>query len=161
HGAGAKQLVPVDRPQPADIRRKHLRREGFGLHRTDASRIPIGDQPFLRAGLSDQPGSEMMMAKALHRTLVATALLAGIASLGEPQRAPDWAAVDRYVAQAARDWHVPALAIAVVKDGELVFARGYGVLETGKNQRADEHTRFAIGSTTKAMTSAGLAMLVD
>jgi len=75
--------------------------------------------------------------------------------------APDWAAFDRYVAQAAHDWKVPALAIAVVKDDSLVFAKGFGVLEIGKNQPADEHTRFAIGSTTKAMTSASLAMLVD
>ena len=66
---------------------------------------------------------------------------------------PDWKAFDRYVAQAARDWRVPALAIAVVKDDSLVFATGYGT--------ANEHTRFAIGSTTKAMTSASLAMLVD
>src|SRR5439155_15002414 len=68
-------------------------------------------------------------------------------------QSPDWAAFDRYVAQAAKDWRVPALAIAVVKDDSLVFAKGYGT--------ADTHTRFAIGSTTKAMTSAGLAMLAD
>ena len=74
---------------------------------------------------------------------------------------PDWAAFDRYVAQAAKDWKVPALGIAVVKDDSLVFAKGYGVLEVGKSQAANEHTRFAIGSTTKAMTSASLAMLVD
>ncbi len=56
---------------------------------------------------------------------------------------------------------VPALAIAIVKDDSLVFAKGYGVLEIGKSAPANEHTRFAIGSTTKAMTSASLAMLVD
>jgi CubicO group peptidase (beta-lactamase class C family) len=87
-------------------------------------------------------------------------LLAATAAVGA-QSAPDWAAFDRYVAQAARDWRVPAFAIAVVKDDSLVFAKGYGVLEVGTTRRADEHTRFAIGSTTKAMTSAGLAMLVD
>lgn len=75
--------------------------------------------------------------------------------------APDWAAFDRYVAQAARDWHVPGLAIAVVSNDSLVFARGYGVAEVGKPAPATEHTRFAIGSTTKAMTSAALGMLVD
>ncbi|HEV8496322.1 MAG TPA: serine hydrolase [Gemmatimonadaceae bacterium] len=73
----------------------------------------------------------------------------------------DWRAFDKYVEQAARDWHVPALAIAVVKDDSLVFAKGYGVIEIGKPTRADEHTRFAIGSTTKAMTSVSLGMLVD
>ena len=77
------------------------------------------------------------------------------------QAKPDWAAFDKFVAQAQRDWRVPALAIAVVKDDSVVFMKGYGVLETGKPTPANEHTRFAIGSTTKAMTSAGLAMLVD
>jgi CubicO group peptidase (beta-lactamase class C family) len=76
-------------------------------------------------------------------------------------RSPDWAAFDRYVQRAARDWHVPGLAIAVVSGDSLVFARGYGVAEQGKPARATEHTRFAIGSTTKAMTTAALAMLVD
>ena len=43
----------------------------------------------------------------------------------------DWRAFDKYVEQAAHDWHVPALAIAVVKDDSLVFAKGYGVIEIG------------------------------
>ena len=105
----------------------------------------------------------------MSRTLTAAVLCCAAGSLaaqsGSSMRAaggsPDWAAFDRYVAQAARDWRIPGMAIAVVKDDSLVFARGYGVLETGTSRRADEHTRFAIGSTTKAMTSAGLAMLVD
>lgn len=79
----------------------------------------------------------------------------------QAQQAPDLAAFDQYVARAARDWHVPGLAIAVVKDDSLVFAKGYGVIEIGKPAPVTEHTRFAIGSTTKAMTTAALAMLVD
>jgi CubicO group peptidase (beta-lactamase class C family) len=77
------------------------------------------------------------------------------------QAKPDWAAFDKYVAKAAADWRVPALAIAVVKDDSVVFAKGYGVLQKGTSQPANEHTRFAIGSTTKAMTAASIAMLVD
>src|SRR5260221_206556 len=77
------------------------------------------------------------------------------------QGAPDFAAFDRYVDKAVRDWKAPGLAIAVVKDDSLVFAKGYGAIELGKPARVNEHTRFAIGSTTKAMTSAALAMLVD
>ncbi len=82
-------------------------------------------------------------------------------SIARAQRRPDLAAFDRYVAKAARDWQVPGLAIAIVKDDSLVFAKGYGVIELGKPAPVNEHTRFAIGSTTKAMTSAALAMLVD
>src|SRR5258708_9271938 len=76
------------------------------------------------------------------------------------QRTPDFAAFDRYVDKAVRDWKAPGLAIAVVKDDSLVFAKGYGAIELGKPARVNEHTRFAIASTTKATTSAPLATLV-
>jgi CubicO group peptidase (beta-lactamase class C family) len=69
--------------------------------------------------------------------------------------------LDAYVTRAVKDWGAPALAISVVKDGRVVFAKGYGVLERGKPAPADSQTLFAIGSTTKAMTVAALAMLVD
>ena len=95
------------------------------------------------------------------RHLAVTALLVATAFPLAAQRAPDWNAFDRYVAKAATDWHVPGLAIAVVHGDSLVFARGYGIAERGKPARATEHTRFAIGSTTKAMTTTALAMLVD
>jgi CubicO group peptidase (beta-lactamase class C family) len=89
----------------------------------------------------------------LGMTAVAALAMTLVAASSVAAQKPDWAAFDRYVAQAVREWRIPALAIAVVKDDSLVFAKGYGT--------ADAHTRFAIGSTTKAMTSAGLAMLVD
>ena len=93
--------------------------------------------------------------------LSTVALLAPAATaFAQSKKAPDWAAFDKYVAQATRDWHIPALAIAIVKDDSVVFAKGYGVLEVGKPAPANEHSRFAIGSTTKAMTSAAIAMLV-
>lgn len=95
--------------------------------------------------------------------LGALATIACVASpaMARAQQAPDLAAFDKYVAHAARDWKVPGMAVAVVKDDSLVFAKGFGVLEIGKPAPANEHTRFAIGSTTKAMTVASLAMLVD
>ena len=68
---------------------------------------------------------------------------------------------DAYVAQAARDWDVPGLAIAVIKDGRTVFAKGYGVRELGRRDPVNEHTLFAIASTTKAFTAAAVGMLVD
>ena len=74
---------------------------------------------------------------------------------------PDWAAFDKYVAQSARDWRVPGMAIAVVRGDSVAFARGYGLRKVGAGDQVDAHTRFAIGSTTKAMTAAALAMLVD
>lgn len=93
------------------------------------------------------------------RALLASLLLLAPAP-GEAQR-PDLAALDRYVATAVRDWGVPGLAIAVVKDGAVVFAKGYGVRRLGSPEPVDEHTLFAIGSTTKAMTTLSLLMLRD
>ncbi len=67
----------------------------------------------------------------------------------------------QYVVEAVDDWGATGLAVAVVKDGELVFSQGYGVRKLGTEDRVDGHTLFSIGSTTKAMTAVSLAMLVD
>jgi len=69
--------------------------------------------------------------------------------------------LDAYVAKGVADWKVPGLAVAVVKDGRVVFAKGYGVRELGKPEPVTTRTLFAVGSTTKAMTAALLAMLAD
>ena len=53
------------------------------------------------------------------------------------------------------------LAVAVVKDGKVIFKKGYGVRELGKPDGVNTETLFSIGSTTKAMTAACMGMLVD
>ncbi|MGH9902442.1 MAG: serine hydrolase domain-containing protein, partial [Pyrinomonadaceae bacterium] len=69
--------------------------------------------------------------------------------------------IDEYAAKAIRDWNVPGMAVAVVKDDRLVWARGYGVRKLGEPTPVDERTLFAIASNTKAFTAAALAVLVD
>jgi CubicO group peptidase (beta-lactamase class C family) len=129
-------------------------------------RRPTATFEALRTSLAPSPHSSGTL-RALRRRRARAALVGGLAGsllAASPllaQRSPDFAELDRYVAKAARDWHVPGLAIAVVKDDSVVFAKGYGVIEIGKPARVNEHTRFAIGSTTKAMTVAALGMLVD
>lgn len=71
------------------------------------------------------------------------------------------AGLDAYIEAGMRAWNVPGLAIAVVKDDSVIFARGYGVREVGKPDKVDPHTIFAIGSSTKPITAAAVAMLVD
>ena len=82
---------------------------------------------------------------------------------GPPARAQQapLAGLDDYVTKAMKDWGVPGLAIAVIKDDRVVLARGYGVRELGKPEPVDERTIFAIGSSSKAFTAAAIAMLVD
>lgn len=68
---------------------------------------------------------------------------------------------EAYVAQALRDWEVPGLALAVVRDDSIVLARGFGLRRVGEPAPVTERTLFAIASCTKAFTAAALAMLVD
>src|SRR5438034_4217070 len=70
------------------------------------------------------------------------------------------AALDRYIEQAMRDWEVPGLAIAIVRNDTVIAAKGYGVRELGKTDPVDANTVFNIASLTKSFTAAGAAILV-
>ena len=92
------------------------------------------------------------MARAL-----ATALL--ILSLPSVQGAPP--DIDAWVQRTMKTFDVPGISLAIVKDGAVVVARGYGVKKLGEPARVDERTLFGIASNTKAFTATALGMLVD
>jgi len=69
--------------------------------------------------------------------------------------------LDAYVASSMKTFDVPGMAVAIVKDGKILVAKGYGVRKLGDPTPVDEFTMFAIGSNTKAFTTAALATLVD
>ncbi len=85
-------------------------------------------------------------------------LLAGLRAAELPAGLKDF---DAHVARVQAEFGVPGLAVAIVKDGEVVLAKGYGVRELGRPEPVDADTLFAIASNTKAFTAAGLALLVD
>jgi CubicO group peptidase (beta-lactamase class C family) len=69
--------------------------------------------------------------------------------------------LDGYVASSMKTFSVPGMAVAIVKDGKIVVAKGYGVRKLGGSTPVDEFTTFGIGSNTKAFTAAALATLID
>ena len=69
--------------------------------------------------------------------------------------------LDAYYAEALKEWNVPGMAIAIVKDGEIVFEKGYGVRHIESKEPVDENSLFAVASNSKAVTAAALAILVD
>ena len=69
--------------------------------------------------------------------------------------------IDDYATAVANTWKGPGMAIAIVKDDKVVFAKGYGSRELGKSDLVNENTVFAIASNSKAFTTASLAILVD
>lgn len=96
------------------------------------------------------------------RWLVASIiLLSALAADASSQDAVDLERLDAYFAETREDWQVPGFAVAIVKDDQVVFAKGYGVRELGRTETVDEHTLFAIASNSKAFTAAALAKLVD
>src|SRR5256885_13220654 len=68
---------------------------------------------------------------------------------------------DAYAVRGLAALRTPGAAVAVVKDGRVVFAKGYGVRALGDTARVDAHTLFQIASNTKAFTTAALALLAD
>ncbi|MET0506428.1 MAG: serine hydrolase [Luteibacter sp.] len=68
---------------------------------------------------------------------------------------------DAYVDATRKQFDVPGIAVAIVKDGKIVLEMGSGVRKLGDPARVDAHTRFAIASNTKAFTAASLAILAD
>ena len=69
--------------------------------------------------------------------------------------------LDAYVASSMKTFDVPGMAVAIVKDNRVIVAKGFGVRKLGEATPVDEFTQFAIGSNTKAFTTAALATLID
>ena len=57
--------------------------------------------------------------------------------------------------------HIPGMAIAVVKDDEIILTHGFGQMNLETLTPVNSKTLFAIGSTTKAFTATLIGMLVD
>ena len=102
----------------------------------------------------------MPMISSLRRSLPALAAL-GLSAAPLSAQSGALAGYDSYVTQAMRDWKVPGLAIAIVKNDSIVLMKGYGTRTMGKTEPVDEHTMFAIGSSSKAFTATLVAMQVD
>lgn len=68
---------------------------------------------------------------------------------------------DAYIQNAMQLWKTPGLSIVVVKDNHVVFKKGYGVRDIGKQDAFDTSTISICASTTKAMTAVCMGMLVD
>ncbi|HEU5184042.1 MAG TPA: serine hydrolase [Gemmatimonadaceae bacterium] len=91
--------------------------------------------------------------------LIALAVIAPASSYAQARE--PYPGFDAYVETARKTWKVPGVAIAIVRNDSVILAKGYGVKDIAKPDRVTERTMFAIGSSSKAFTSAGLGILVD
>lgn len=92
-------------------------------------------------------------------TLIALAMLCSSQLLTAQNIQP--ATIDSLVARVLKTFDVPGIAVGIVKDNQLVLAKGYGVRSLKSGQKVDAHTLFGIASNSKAFTVAALGILVD
>ncbi|MCA9602177.1 MAG: beta-lactamase family protein [Myxococcales bacterium] len=71
------------------------------------------------------------------------------------------AALEAFIEEAMAATDVPGVAVGLVQNGRTVLLKGYGLRERGKSARVTQNTRFLLGSTSTALTSALVATLVD
>jgi CubicO group peptidase (beta-lactamase class C family) len=106
----------------------------------------------------------LLMVSALQPPLRANFFLQSSASsaakslLAAPAPPPD---LDQWVARAMRTFDVPGIGLSIVKDDEVVVAKGYGVRRLGEPGAVDSHTLFGIASNTKVFTATALGLLVE
>ena len=67
--------------------------------------------------------------------------------------------IDNYINTGMKDWNIPGLAIVIVKDGQVVLMKGYGVRNIETKEPVDENTLFMIASNSKLFTATSLAQL--
>jgi len=67
--------------------------------------------------------------------------------------------LDAYIERSMKQFDLPGMAVAIVKDGKIVVAKGYGVREIGKPEKVDANSLFMIASCSKAFTATSLCML--
>ncbi|MGO4821559.1 MULTISPECIES: serine hydrolase [unclassified Flavobacterium] len=92
-----------------------------------------------------------------NKLFVAITLIATTFSFGQIT-APE---VSNLVNRTLTAFNVPGIAVAIIKDGKVVLAEGYGVKSIATKEKVDANTLFGIASNSKAFTSAALAILVD
>jgi CubicO group peptidase (beta-lactamase class C family) len=92
--------------------------------------------------------------------LVATIGLCSMSAVGAIHELPLENDFTKYAEQARVLRQTPGMAIAIIQDGKIIYARGFGV-RNAKGEPATPDTIFNIGSITKSFTAALLAMQIE
>lgn len=75
------------------------------------------------------------------------------------QKQPDYVKLNTYVQNSVDSFVVPGLAVGIIKNGEIVFAKGFGIRSNENDVKVDTETSFGIASLSKAFTAISIGML--
>ena len=102
-----------------------------------------------------------LLVMALSAGVAGTSPAASAAPSASEQQSAVPADLDSYIAGVLRTFDVPGVSVAIVKDGKVVLAKGYGVRKLGDATAVDDRTLFGIASNTKVFTAIALGLLVE
>jgi CubicO group peptidase (beta-lactamase class C family) len=117
-------------------------------------------------GRSKPPlAGECRVGVALFLVLVVTLCVGGGACSGSipttGEAVPGMKSVDRVITELLTKWQMPGAAVGIVKDGRLVFARGYGWADKDNSVPVQPDSLFRIASVSKPITAAAILTLVE
>ncbi len=115
---------------------------------------PLADsQPLELDELDEQPVVEALPAEpAARRSRCDSPPKAGVA-------APDFGPVRDQIVALMRWNGVPSIAVAVARDGEILWEEGFGWADRARRHRADEHTMYSLASVSKPLTATAIMVL--
>jgi CubicO group peptidase (beta-lactamase class C family) len=99
-------------------------------------------------------------------TAILLTLLAGVCVLGQTSESPSAEArlrseLEPQIADAISKGRVPGLAIGVVKNGKLIYAKGFGVSKLGADAPVTSRSLFHMASVTKTFVATAVMQLVE
>lgn len=74
---------------------------------------------------------------------------------------PDLDSLDAYLTRSVKAFEQPGLAVGIVKDGQLIWSKGYGKLDLAKSEAVTPNSVFYCASISKAFTACAIGLLVD
>ncbi len=77
------------------------------------------------------------------------------------ESADPFAPIRKQIANAIRDNNVPSIAVAVAKDGKIIWDEGFGLADRERRTPATAHTLYSVASVSKPVTATGLMVLVE
>lgn len=69
--------------------------------------------------------------------------------------------VGKFIEKTSKEWKVPGVAVGVVKNGQIIYTKGFGYRDVEKNLTVDENTLFNIASNNKSLASVSIGQLQD
>ena len=93
---------------------------------------------------------------------IATLLSFSMESLMTAQATePDFDEISGWIERQLEYTKDPSLSVAVVKDGTILFAEGFGWADKQRRKRADAHTAYSIASVSKPLTATAIQRLAE